>query len=197
MFMHGLPTLIIIITAGLGFWQQLQWSIPTIRPSFAPLGNRAGKVDVVKKKKKMMMMMGPLQMLAASSLAALMGSSPLLVVSLAALAAKVEAITLTVSPTGGNASSPLLYGIMFEVRIPMLVIDLPNEGGRRKADLRVPTTTGYQQLWYEPGPTVSHCGMETWLLGTSPLPSNHFSQAMVESTASCSVIMASRATSPT
>lgn len=26
------------------------------------------------------------------------------------------AVTLTVSTTGGNASSPLLYGIMFEVR---------------------------------------------------------------------------------
>lgn len=53
-------------------------------------------------------------LLLVGSLAALMGSLPLLVVSLAALAAKVEAITLTVSPTGGNASSPLLYGIMFE-----------------------------------------------------------------------------------
>lgn len=32
------------------------------------------------------------------------------------LIAQVKAgVTLTVSPTGGNASSPYLYGIMFEV----------------------------------------------------------------------------------
>jgi len=31
------------------------------------------------------------------------------------LAVKAAAVTLTVSTSGGNASSPLLYGIMFEV----------------------------------------------------------------------------------
>lgn len=34
------------------------------------------------------------------------------------LAGLASAIDLTVSKTGGNASSPLLYGIMFEVSIP-------------------------------------------------------------------------------
>lgn len=34
---------------------------------------------------------------------------------LAALAGPAQAVTLTVSTSGGNASSPYLYGIMFEV----------------------------------------------------------------------------------
>jgi alpha-N-arabinofuranosidase len=38
------------------------------------------------------------------------------------LAVKVVfAATLTVSTTGGNASSPLLYGLMFEVCLPIQV----------------------------------------------------------------------------
>lgn len=51
------------------------------------------------------------------SLFVVMGFFLLLVASLAALGAKVHAVTLTVSPSGGNASSPLLYGIMFEVSV--------------------------------------------------------------------------------
>lgn len=41
----------------------------------------------------------------------------LVVAAILALAAQAAAanITLTVSSTGGNASSPLLYGMMFEV----------------------------------------------------------------------------------
>lgn len=53
--------------------------------------------------------MGVLQMLAVSLALSL-------VVLLATLDMRAEAVTLTVSSTGGNASSPFLYGIMFEVR---------------------------------------------------------------------------------
>lgn len=108
-----------------------------------------------------------LLLLFVSSFAALMGSLPLLVASLAALAAKVEAVTLTVSPTGGNASSPLLYGIMFE--------DINNSGMQKNSQ-----------------PCIFP---ETESLSISPLTTN-MSQAMVESTASCSGTTASKATSP-
>lgn len=37
-------------------------------------------------------------------------------VGIAALPSLVSSLGLTVSTTGGNASSPILYGFMFEVR---------------------------------------------------------------------------------
>lgn len=58
--------------------------------------------------------MGVLQMLAASLAVSL-------VVLLATLDMRAEAVTLTVSSTGGNASSPFLYGIMFEVSTKLLI----------------------------------------------------------------------------
>ena len=39
-----------------------------------------------------------------------------LVLAMTHLLALTSGIELTVSKTGGNASSPLLYGLMFEVR---------------------------------------------------------------------------------
>lgn len=46
-------------------------------------------------------------------------ASLLATVLLVALVHHVTAITLTVSRDGGNASSPLLYGMMFEVLLTM------------------------------------------------------------------------------
>lgn len=41
-----------------------------------------------------------------------------LVLALPILSQSANGATLTVSTTGGNASSPLLYGLMFEVLLP-------------------------------------------------------------------------------
>jgi DMSO/TMAO reductase YedYZ heme-binding membrane subunit len=51
-------------------------------------------------------------------------------VLLAALVHHVTAITLTVSRQGGNASSPLLYGMMFEVLL--LLRSSVNASNQRK-----------------------------------------------------------------
>ena len=45
-----------------------------------------------------------------------MYSSALVSLAAALLAGQTLAIELTVSKSGGNSSSPLLYGVMFEVR---------------------------------------------------------------------------------
>lgn len=43
--------------------------------------------------------------------------------ALSVLLTLASATTLNVSLTGGNASSPLLYGLMFEVSPPLSVAD--------------------------------------------------------------------------
>lgn len=61
--------------------------------------------------------------------------APLLAVL--AVGTRVFALTLTVSTSGGNASSPTLYGVMFEVRIG---------AAHSGVHFRL-TLVGYQQFW--------------------------------------------------
>lgn len=61
--------------------------------------------------------------------------------------AQAQGINLTVSSTGGNASSPLLYGIMFEVRKRSWVINLSIVAMLTNSTCRISTTLVLQQLF--------------------------------------------------
>jgi hypothetical protein len=60
-----------------------------------------------------------------------------------AVLGSVNAATLSVSTTGGNASSPLLYGLMFEV-FPLSPSSLPSRS--------LTCSPGHQQLWRRRNP---------------------------------------------